>query len=192
LDRLVELIHEADDRVGTGFLSSGALLPILAENGRADLAFRLLFRRGTPSWLGMLDRGATTIWEDWEGVEEDGTAHASLNHYSKGAVIRFLHEYLVGLRQAPGSVGWERFEVKPFPGGDVTSASFRFVSPRGEIEVSWWIVDDEFHLDVTVPPGSEAAVALPDGTTAAYGPGLHRARCLHASETVTGKLPVSP
>jgi alpha-L-rhamnosidase len=192
LDRLVELIHEADDRVGTGFLSSGALLPILAENGRADLAFRLLFRRGTPSWLGMLDRGATTIWEDWEGVEEDGTAHASLNHYSKGAVIRFLHEYLVGLRQAPGSVGWERFEVKPFPGGDVTSASFRFVSPRGEIEVSWWIVDDEFHLDVTVPPGSEAAVALPDGTTAAYGPGLHQARCLHASETITGKLPVSP
>ncbi|HKU11579.1 MAG TPA: family 78 glycoside hydrolase catalytic domain [Sinomonas sp.] len=173
-DRLVELIHEADDRVGTGFLSSGALLPTLAENGRADLAFRLLFRRGTPSWLGMLDRGATTIWEDWEGVDEDGNAHASLNHYSKGAVIRFLHEYLVGLRQAPGSIGWERFEVRPFPGGEVTSASFRFVSPRGQIEVSWQIVDDQFHLDLTVPPRSEAAVTLPDGSRETYGPGGHR------------------
>ncbi|WP_415853292.1 family 78 glycoside hydrolase catalytic domain, partial [Sinomonas sp. G460-2] len=177
--RLVELVHEAGDRLGTGFLSSGLLLPVLADHGHADLAYRLLFRRGTPSWLGMLDRGATTVWEDWDGIDENGNAHASLNHYSKGAVIRFLHEYLVGLRQAPDSVGWERFEVRPLLGGGVTSAGFRFVSPRGEISVSWVIDDDggDFRIDVTVPAGSTAQVTMPDETTAAYGPGRHQASC---------------
>ncbi len=181
VDRLVQLIHEADDRIGTGFLSSGLLLPTLAEHGQADRAFRLLLRRGMPSWLGMLDRGATTIWEDWEGIEENGIAHASLNHYSKGAVVRFLHEYLVGLRQAPGSVGWDSFEVRPFPGGEVSSASYCFISPKGGIDVSWSILDDEFRVEFTVPEGSEAQVTLPNGASSSYGPGRHQVSCLTPS-----------
>lgn len=194
LERLVQLIHEADDRIGTGFLSSGLLLPTLAENGHADLAFRLLFRRGVPSWLGMLDRGATTIWEVWEGVEENGTAHDSLNHYSKGAVIRFLHEHLVGLRQAPGSAGWERFDVQPVPGGGVTSAGYHFISPKGGIEVAW-AIDDEFRIQIAVPGGSTARLILPDGSTADYGPGRHQSSCAFpAAEDMKGSAwpPLSP
>ncbi|MHC6220746.1 alpha-L-rhamnosidase [Arthrobacter sp. MMS24-S77] len=175
--RLVRLIHDADDRLGTGFLSSGLLLPVLAANGHADLAYRLLLRRGTPSWLGMLERGATTVWEDWEGVDEHGAAHESLNHYSKGAVIRFLHEYLVGLRQAPDSAGWERFDIEPHPGGDVTSASFHFMSPKGRIHVAWEIANEEFRVDFTVPEGTTARLTLPDGRSTAYASGTHFASC---------------
>ncbi|WP_336855917.1 family 78 glycoside hydrolase catalytic domain [Sinomonas albida] len=174
-ERLAQLIEDNDDRLATGFLSSGLLLPVLADTGHADLAYRLLFRRGTPSWLGMLDRGATTVWEDWEGVDERGHAHESLNHYSKGAVIRFLHEYLVGLRQAPGSAGWESFEIRPRPGGAVTSASLRFESPRGLIKVSWSVADGEFSARFTVPLGCEARLTLPDGTSTRHGPGIYRA-----------------
>ncbi|GFJ87622.1 family 78 glycoside hydrolase catalytic domain [Phytohabitans rumicis] len=110
---LVGLIEAADGHLGTGFLSTADLLPVLADAGFPDVAYAVLFQRSSPSWLGMLDRGATTIWEDWDGVSEDGTATASLNHYSKGAVIRFLHTHTLGLRQAPGSVGWESFVVAP-------------------------------------------------------------------------------
>ena len=45
----------------------------------------------------MIDRGATTIWERWNGVDADGVPHESLNHYSKGAVISFLHRYIAGI-----------------------------------------------------------------------------------------------
>lgn len=176
-ERLVQLIHDAGDRLGTGFLSSGLLLPVLAAYGHTDLAYRLLLRRGTPSWLGMLERGATTVWEDWEGIDERGVAHESLNHYSKGAVIRFLHEYLVGLRQAPDSAGWERFDIEPRPGGGITSASFDFISPQGRIDVAWEIANEEFRIDFTVPQGTSARLTLPDGTSTAYTSGTHFASC---------------
>jgi alpha-L-rhamnosidase len=177
-DRLAALIRQAGVRLGTGFLSSGMLLPVLAENGYAELAYDLLLRRGTPSWLGMLDRGATTVWEDWEGVDEHGEAHESLNHYSKGAVISFLHSFLVGLRQAPESVAWRNFHVRPFPGGGVTSASFRYKAPRGEINVEWEIKGNSFELCVLVPTDSQATLTLPDGSTTHHGPGQHNRSCL--------------
>ncbi|MGR7000555.1 alpha-L-rhamnosidase-related protein [Yinghuangia aomiensis] len=98
VDRLVALIREAGTHVGTGFLATPYLLPVLADTGHLDLAFDLLFRDTEPSWLTMIDRGATTIWEEWHGIDAEGKAHASLNHYSKGAVISFLHTHVAGIR----------------------------------------------------------------------------------------------
>src|SRR5699024_42946 len=85
--RLVYLIDANDGHLSTGFLSTGDLLPVLADNGYVDVAYRVLLQRMPPSWLHMIDRGATTIWEDWEGIDDRGEAHESLNHYSKGSVI---------------------------------------------------------------------------------------------------------
>ncbi|MEU1161614.1 family 78 glycoside hydrolase catalytic domain [Streptomyces sp. NPDC005921] len=176
-DRLVTLIHENDDRLTTGFLTSGLLLPVLADTGHADVAYRLLLRRGVPSWLGMLDRGATTVWEEWEGVDRKGNAHGSLNHYSKGAVIEFLHRHVAGLRQHPSSAGWEYFTVHPVPGGGLTAARLLHLSPRGPIEVGWTRDGRHFALDVEIPPTTTATVVLPDGTTLDRGPGRHRFTC---------------
>src|SRR4051812_13197641 len=100
VERLVALIRAAGTHLGTGFLSTADLLPVLADTGHADLAYEVLLQRTAPSWLAMLDRGATTMWEDWEGIDENGDAHDSLNHYSKGAVVNFLHTHTLGLRQA--------------------------------------------------------------------------------------------
>ncbi|QLH19526.1 family 78 glycoside hydrolase catalytic domain [Streptomyces sp. Rer75] len=162
--RLVELIRGADTHLGTGFLATGDLLPVLADTGHADVAYELLFRRTAPSWLYMLDRGATTIWEDWEGIDENGTAHDSLNHYSKGAVVRFLHTHTLGLRQAPGSAAWESFEVAPVPHRPLTWARGTHESPQGTIAVEWRMTGDELTITVEVPRASTARVVFPDGT----------------------------
>ena len=74
------------------------LLPVLADHGHADLAYRLLLRTGQPSWLGMIEAGATTMWEYWDGIAPDGQVKGSLDHYSKGAVASFLHTHVAGLR----------------------------------------------------------------------------------------------
>ena len=66
---------------------------MLADTGHLDVAYELLLQDSEPSWLVMVDRGATTVWERWNGVSADGVPHESLNHYSKGAVVSFLHRY---------------------------------------------------------------------------------------------------
>lgn len=167
---LVELIRAAGTHLGTGFLATGDLLPVLADTGHADIAYELLLQRTAPSWLYMLDRGATTIWEDWEGVDDTGTALDSLNHYSKGAVVRFLHTHTLGLRQTPGSIAWESFEVAPVPHPSVPWARGTHESPQGTIAVEWRTADDELTVTVDVPPATTARVVFPDGTTVEHLP----------------------
>lgn len=169
--RLVELIRAAGNHLGTGFLSTGELLPVLADNGYAEVAYDLLFQRTPPSWLAMLDRGATTIWEDWDGIDDDGNPHESLNHYSKGAVVHFLHTHVLGLRQADPSTAWESFVVAPLPHPDIPWARGTYESPQGPIEVQWQIEGGNFQIAVDVPPGSTAEVVFPGGEQATLPPG---------------------
>lgn len=170
-DDLVALVRAAGTHVGTGFLATPFLLPVLADHGHLDVAYELLLQDSEPSWLVMIDRGATTIWEQWDGVAADGTPSASLNHYSKGAVIGFLHRYVAGLQIA--QPGYRRFRVAPRPGGGLTSARTHHDSPYGRIEIAWTIADGHGRIDVSVPAGTEAQLLLPDGTGSTLAAGMH-------------------
>ena len=170
--QLVALIREAGTHLGTGFLATPFLLPVLADTGHVDVAYELLFQRTEPSWLLMLDRGATTVWEEWEGIDGRGVARASLNHYSKGAVISFLHRYTAGLQEL--EPGYQRFSVRPFPGGGLTRASTFHVSPYGRIHVAWTQTTNGFEIDLTVPEGTTARLCLPDNSIEEMMPGHHR------------------
>jgi len=169
--RLAELVAEADGHLATGFLSTPYLLPVLADHGHLDTAYELLRQDTPPSWLAMVDRGATTVWETWEGVDACGRPHASLNHYSKGAVASFLHRYVAGLR--PAEPGYRSFEVRPRPGGGVSWATTRHISPFGPIDVGWRLRGGTVELDLQVPPGTAATVILPGEAAQLAAPGRH-------------------
>ncbi|WP_328472194.1 glycoside hydrolase family 78 protein [Actinoplanes sp. NBC_00393] len=159
---LVALIEAADFHLGTGFLTTGLLLPTLADNGHASVAHRLLMSTGVPSWLEMVDRGATTVWERWDGVGADGTAQMSLNHYSKGAVIEFLHTHVAGLRIL--SPGYRRFLISPVPLFDWAQAVHQ--TPYGTAAVSWRRTPTHLTVEAQVPPGTTAVLrdeTLPPG-----------------------------
>lgn len=173
-DRLAELVAEAGDHLTTGFLATPFLLQALADNGHVDVAYRLLLQRTPPSWLAMIDRGATTIWEHWGGA--DGGS-GSLNHYSKGAVVSFLHTHVAGIRPLDDHPAYERFVVAPVPGGGLTWARAHHDSPQGRIESAWSLVGDRFSVTVTVPAGSTAQLRLPDGSAEHLTPGLHERAC---------------
>ena len=164
-------MREAGDHLTTGFLATPDLLPALADHGHLDAAYRLLFQDSEPSWLTMIDRGATTMWERWNGIDADGVPHESLNHYSKGAVISFLHRYVAGLRRLEPT--WRRFRVEPMPGGGdhlgVDRAPVTARPDRGVLDAG----GRRSTLSVTVPPGCVAEVVLPQGSFE-VGPGTHR------------------
>jgi alpha-L-rhamnosidase len=170
--RLVALIRAAGTHLGTGFLATPYLLPVLADTGHLDVAYELLFQDSEPSWLTMVDRGATTMWERWDGVDADGVAHDSLNHYAKGAVVSFLHRVVAGL-DLPAEPAYRHFRVRPRPGGGITWAHAAHESPYGRIEVRWAQENRGLTLSVTVPAGTTAEVVLPSGSTRDLGPGTH-------------------
>jgi alpha-L-rhamnosidase len=170
-DQLVAAVRAAGNHLMTGFLATPLLLPTLADAGHLDVAYELLFQDTPPAWLPMIDQGATTVWENWEGFDADGAG--SLNHYSKGAVISFLHTHTAGLQ--PLDPAYRRFRVAPRPGGGFTSAEAALDAPHGRIEVSWHQDDaGGTAIDVLVPPGTDAVVDLPDGQHHTAGPGRWR------------------
>ncbi|MGW0246207.1 family 78 glycoside hydrolase catalytic domain [Nocardia goodfellowii] len=168
---LVRKIRAAGNHLGTGFLATPFLLPVLADHGYQDVAYDVLLETTPPSWLHMIESGSSTVWEHWEGL--DATGIGSLNHYSKGAVISFLHQYVAGVRPVPGQPAYRRFEVKPCPGGGITFAAADLDTPYGPISSRWTRTEREFDLHVRVAPGTEAEVSLPDGSVHTRGPGDH-------------------
>jgi alpha-L-rhamnosidase len=176
-DRLARLVRDAGVHLATGFLSTPYLLPVLAENGHPDLAYDLLLQDSEPSWLTMIDRGATTIWELWDGIDAHGNARESLNHYSKGSVVTFLHRYIAGIRPIDGVPAYERFRIEPLPDARLGWAAGALETPYGRIESSWRIEGGRLRLEVLVPPGTAAEVRLPDGSGRELGPGRERLEC---------------
>ncbi len=159
VDHLVRLIRASGNHIGTGFLSTVFLCQVLAENGRLDVAYDLLNQKTIPSWLYALTSGATTIWETWEGIKEDGTPQMSLNHYSPGAVINFLHRTVAGIEAV--EPGYRSISIQPMPGGGLTSASAAYESVYGLIRSAWVQENGHMRLDVTIPANTRAVVILP-------------------------------
>lgn len=159
--RLAELICENDNRLNSGFLSTVYLLPALAENGQAQAAFDLLLQEEQPSWLYMRNKGATTVWEDWNGINKTGKPSMSLNHYSKGAVISFLHHQVVGLKAV--RPGYQEFVVAPTFDHRIPDVATTLESPFGAISAGWRWEADSIIVEVTAPHLAYGLIRLPDG-----------------------------
>ena len=188
-DRLVELIRDADTHLGTGFLATPYLLPVLADTGHLDVAYELLLQDTEPSWLVMVDRGATTVWERWNGVSADGVPHESLNHYSKGAVISFLHRYIAGIELLDDGPAYRRFRIRPRPGGGLTSAEAAHESPYGRIESAWRLDGDTLRAPRRRPGrhagGGRAARRAHHDRRPRRAHLLHQQRCATEKPTLT-------
>ncbi|MFY9932472.1 MAG: family 78 glycoside hydrolase catalytic domain [Streptosporangiaceae bacterium] len=169
-DQLAAAIERADGHLTTGFVGVGYLLPVLSSHGRDDLAYRLLGQRSRPSWRYMMDQGATTIWERWDGwTPEHGftsPAMNSFNHYSLGSVGEWLYRFVLGIEPAAGVAGFGRLTVRPHPGGQLDWAEGAYHSARGPIRVRWERSGGEFGLDLELPPNSTASVRVPSADPA--------------------------
>ena len=139
--RLVELVGLAGGHLRPASCRRRSCCPCWPTPGTSAPRTSCSSRTRSPSWLAMMDRGATTMWEEWDGVDSEGVPHGSLNHYSKGAVASFLYRYVAGLR--PTEPGYRTFEVRPRPGGGISSATTRHVSPFGPIELSWRLGEED-------------------------------------------------
>ncbi len=192
-DRLAVLVRRNGYRIGTGFIGTPLLCDALSDTGHLDAAYRLLLGEKAPSWLYAVAMGATTIWERWDALKEDGTVNGdwmtSFNHYAFGAVADWMHRVIAGL--APSSPGYRTISIRPRPGGGLRSATATLRSPFGVISTSWSLDGSTFTLDARVPPSTTATVVLPDGSHHDVASGTHH-WCVELDAAVMSQIRPAP
>jgi len=157
--RLAELIEMNDNRLDTGFVSVPYLLDVLDAAGRHDLALKLLFQTQSPSWLYMVEHGATTIWENWEAILPDGTVtNSSFNHYALGCVGDWIYRNIGGI--APAAPGYQKIRFQPDIDCGLKYSHCSLQTAYGLITCNWQWTGDQCTIEVTVPAGCEAELIL--------------------------------
>ncbi|MDX2702093.1 family 78 glycoside hydrolase catalytic domain [Streptomyces sp. PA03-6a] len=158
-------IEKRNTTLTTGFVGTALLCPVLADHGRADLAYALLHQDEYPSWGHSIRHGATTVWERWDGWTDHGgfqsAAMNSFNHYSLGSVGDWLFGGVAGIDQAPSSVAYSELLLRPQPGGRLTWARAEQDTVRGQVTCGWGLADGLLTVTCTVPPGAIATLHMP-------------------------------
>ena len=176
--RLIELIEGFGDRLQTGFVGTPYLLDTLTEIGREDKAYTLLLQEKFPSWLFSVNMGATTIWEHWDGLREDGSVWSkdmnSFNHYAYGAVASWLYGTVCGISQSKGTYGYSLPLIAPIPDKRLGSAKARIDTEQGSIISEWCWTEEGVRYSFTIPTTSIVRIdgkdeTLPAGTYTRWG-----------------------
>ncbi len=155
---LKELVEHCGYHLNTGFLSTPDLCAVLADYGYVETAYKVLLSGELPGWLYEVKKGATTIWENWDGIDENGKPSASLNHYSKGAIAGWLIQDVCGIKLLNG-----KLTISPKPDPVLSFAKAVYRSPFGEIKSEWNYEEGQVRYHFEIPANLEAEVQLPDG-----------------------------
>lgn len=162
LDNIVEKTEvERDGHVSTGVVGIQYLMRTLTRCGREDLAYKLATQESYPSWGYMAAKGATTIWELWNGDTAAPDMNSANHVMLLGDLVIWYYENLAGIRNAEGSVGFRRIEMKPcFPEG-LGRVEARYRSVSGVIGSSWERRGDGISWTIEIPANCSATVCLP-------------------------------
>lgn len=158
--RLADMIRENGYRLDTGFMSVPYLLDVLCQYGYEDIARKVLYQDQCPSWLYEVKNGATTMWETWNAVLEDGTrTDNSYNHYAFGCVGDWMYRNLLGIRRL--AEGYRQVEISPQFLYGLRHARGCYESIYGTITCEWQLDGSEGFLCVGIPVGVQAQIRLP-------------------------------
>ncbi|MGH8024175.1 MAG: alpha-L-rhamnosidase C-terminal domain-containing protein, partial [Limisphaerales bacterium] len=160
-DHLVNKIMNDGDHIGVGLVGGQYLMRVLTRNGRPDLAYAIAGQTTYPSWGYMIENGATTIWELWNGNTADQEMNSRNHVMLVGDLVVWLYEDLAGIKSDPAAPGFKHVIMKPHPVHGLTFVRAAHVSPYGLIVSDWRRNGTNFHWRITVPVNATASVYVP-------------------------------
>jgi alpha-L-rhamnosidase len=168
-ERLVKKIEENHGLLGTGFVGTPYLLEELTKTGHTTLAYDLLLNTGMPSWGYLIDHGATTTWERWNGNEMMGDPQMnSYNHYAYGAVADWIYRFAAGVDASPLDAGFHTVVLHPVFDARLSPLKFDYQSSYGKIESNWTMKNKTVEWIVTLPANTTGRLEVKDGEAAHY------------------------
>ncbi|MBQ8404298.1 MAG: family 78 glycoside hydrolase catalytic domain [Clostridia bacterium] len=176
-DKLEELIMNFGGKMSTGFVGTPYILHVLTECGKTELAYKLLFANENPSWLYSVEHGATTMWEHWNGIKEDGSFWSddmnSYNHYAYGSVGDWLYGVVAGITVCEDGAGYKKMHIAPRPCKKLGFVNCEMNTVNGKVESNWYYKGEKVYFEITVPHGAEAKIILPNGYTQTVNGGTY-------------------
>jgi len=167
--KLVGKIEGNHGLLGTGFLGTPYLLAVLTESGHRDLAYKLLLNTNYPSWGYLVDHGATTMWERWNGDQmKSDPSMNSYNHYAYGAVADWIYRYAAGVDATPIDAGFHTVYLHPSFDKQLGSIDFTYPSPYGEIRSAWTVKDGTARWNLTIPANASGWIPQSETEAASY------------------------
>ena len=177
-DKLAELIKENGNRLTTGFVGTPYLLHALSENGYTELAYTLLLTEEKPSWLYSVKMGATTVWEHWDGIDDEGKMWSadmnSFNHYAYGCVLDWVYSVAAGIDTDEKAAGYKKARIAPNPDKRLGFLSAELKTRRGIIRSEWRYENRKVHYHIVTPV--ETVIKIGD-TEQTVSPGEYNFIC---------------
>ena len=156
-----KITEETKGHVGTGLVGGQWLNRVLTEGGRADLAYGFATHTDYPSWGYMIRKGASTVWELWNGDTADPAMNSGNHVMLVGDLIIWFYETLAGIAPDPALPGFKHIVMRPQPVGDLTFVKASHRSPYGKIKSEWRKKNGQFDWQIEIPPNSTATVYVP-------------------------------
>jgi alpha-L-rhamnosidase len=162
VDALIRKIADQNkNHVATGLVGGQWLMQTLSDYGHPDIAYQMATQPGYPSWGYMVNHGATTIWELWNGDTANPAMNSGNHLMLVGDLVTWCFQNLVGMRTYLAFPAFKRFIMRPTPVGDLTYVKASYDSSYGKITSDWKITAGRFIWNLTVPPNTTATVYVP-------------------------------
>jgi alpha-L-rhamnosidase len=159
---LADLIHKDGVKLQTGFVGTPYILHALSRYGYSELAYTLLLREDYPSWLYPVTKGATTVWEHWDGIMPDGEMWSSgmnsFNHYAYGAVIDWIYATCGGINPIETAPGYEKVLIAPIADKRLEWLSVELQTAHGTISSSWRHEKDKTVYKISTPVSATVVI----------------------------------
>jgi len=156
-----KIMTESQGHIGTGLIGGQWLMRVLTAGGRPDLAYTIATQKTYPSWGYMVEKGATTIWELWNGDTADPAMNSGNHVMLVGDLGIWLYESLAGIKSDPEQPGFKHIIMRPEPVGDLRFVKASHRSPYGLIASDWQQQDGVFRWNITVPVNTTATAYVP-------------------------------
>lgn len=176
VEGLKRLLEKENGHLVTGFVGTPYFCHALSQNNCVKEAYDLLLKEDFPSWLYQVKMGATTIWEHWDGLREDGSMWSadmnSFNHYAYGAIGEWMYRVMAGIEADEEQPGFRHMVLYPRIGGGLSYVDGSYHSIYGEIRVKWELEEDHAVLTVQIPANTTASIRLDEASAVLEGAGL--------------------
>ncbi len=154
-------MNDFNGHLSTGVIGCQWLMRGFSDYGRPDIAYQVVTAKDYPGWGYMVEKGATTIWEHWNGDAMERWIDSKNHVMLLGDLIVWFYEYLAGIQNTPGNCGFKQITMKPsiIDGLDEVKASYHSV--HGLIKSAWMKTGQSFQWEITVPCNTTATVYIP-------------------------------